>query len=424
MRLFVDVKPIERSALALSFLYFFCVLAAYYVIRPVRDQLGAVGGSASLILFYAATFAATLIVTPIFGAMVARWSRKRFVPAVYLFFIVCLLAFIPLFQMQDVIGAKRLGAIFFVWVSVFNLFVVSVFWSFMADIFTAEQSRRLFATIAIGGTMGALLGPLATRFLVTYIGVPHLLLVSAGLLLVALLCILGLIAWSRQYSEQSQSTQVEEPIGGSILAGARQLLTSPFLRRMAILMLLGDTVGTVMYGLISDYVMSLHLNDEGRTAFYATLDLTTNGLQILMQATLTRWLLSRHGAASTLVVTSIINAFVLLTFALLGGVMGMVARVVSRAGAYGIFKPASDSLYTRVNREARYKGKNFIDTAVWRFGDLAVISLLQGLGFLGVGTSGVAFLCALAAIASGWIGWRAAQSEDLAPESAEAIDTK
>jgi len=417
VQLVVNVKNHERSALILSFLYFFFVLSAYYVIRPVRDQLGAVGGSASLVGFYAATFVTTLIVTPVFGAMVARWPRKQFVPAVYGFFILCLVGFVPLFKFPTIISYTHLGAIFFVWASVFNLFVVSIFWSFMADIFTAEQARRLFSIIALGGTLGALVGPLVTRELVAHIGIAYLLLVSAMLLGMSLLCILGLIAWSSQYSEQTLPQLREQPIGGSIWAGAKQLFTSPFLRRMAILMLLGDAIGTVLYGLVSDYVKAMNMQAEERTAFYATMDLVTNGLQIFFQLTLTRWLLAQHGAGITLVVPTIINMVLLLTFAVLGGVWLLAALVVSRAGAYGIVKPASDSLYTRVEREARYKGKNFIDTAIWRFGDLVLINALGFLRSLGAGIPVFGLLCASAALASGWVGWRAAHSKDLAPEA-------
>jgi AAA family ATP:ADP antiporter len=413
----IDVKRHERRALALSFVYFFCVLAAYYVIRPVRDQLGAVGGAQSLILFYAASFVATLAIMPLFGALVARLPRKRFVPIVYLFFIACLLAFVPLFRMQDVIGARVLGSVFFVWVSVFNLFVVSVFWSFMADIFSQQQARRMFSIIAIGGTTGAMLGPLLTSYLVSQIGVAQLLVVSAVMLSIALACVFGLIRWSREHPVTGAAGHEESVIGGSILAGAKQLLTSPFLRRMAILMLLADGVGTIIYGLIADYVKALELDNEARTAFYANLDLAVNTLTVVFQLSLTRWMMTRHGPAPTMMLWPAFNVVMLLAVAVFGGAWILAALVVTRAAAYGIFKPASDSLYTRVEREARYKGKNFIDTAVWRAGDLGVISLLNGLRMLGASVSGLAVLTAATSVAAGWFAWRAAHSEDLAPEA-------
>ncbi len=374
-------------------------------------------GSHSLPLFYLATFIAMLILTPVFGALVARFPRKRFVPIVYGFFIVCLIAFVPLFQEQQEIGAKALGSVFFVWVSVFNLFVVSVFWSFMADIWSNLQARRLFPIIAIGGTAGAVLGPLLTSSLVAHIGVAYLLIVSAFLLVIALGCIFALNGWSRRHPVPGQAQRDDEAIGGSILAGVRQVLTTPFLRNMAILMLLGDCIGTVAYALLADFVQAHYLTSAARTAFYAHVDLITNGLVAVCQLTVTRWVLARYGAMPALVWPAIINVIVLLIFGMVGEVMIVVALIVSRAGTYGMVQPARDSLYTRIGPEARYKGKNFIDTAVWRFGDVSVITLLNGLRGLGMGIGGFAILTASAAAASAWVGYRVAKSPELEPET-------
>ena len=243
----------EWFAVAVAFVYFFCVLAAYYVIRPVRDQLSASVGSTSLPIFYAATFVATLALTPLFGALVARFPRRRFVPMVYLFFIAGMIAFIPAFEMQDAIGARLLGSIFFVWVSVFNLFVVAVFWSFMADLFDAEQAHRLFPVITLGGAVGALAGPVLTKAFVFLVGVSGLLIISSLLLGVAIACILALSHWSRQNPVLGESRRDERIIGGGLFAGAIETLKSPLMRRLALLMLLGDAVGTVIYALLADY---------------------------------------------------------------------------------------------------------------------------------------------------------------------------
>jgi AAA family ATP:ADP antiporter len=413
----IDVKHHERVALALSFTWFFCVLAAYYMVRPVRDQLSGAVGSESLPVFYLATFVATLVMTPLFGALVARFPRKRFVPIVYLFFIACLFGFVPLFFAQHRIGAKTLGAVFFVWVSVFNLFVVSVFWSFMADIWSNMQARRLFPTIAIGGTAGAVLGPLLTSGLVATIGVAYLLIVSAGLLLVALACVFALNAWARAHPVAGQTHRDDEAIGGSMLAGIRQVLTTPFLRDMALLMLLADCIGTVAYALVADHALAHYPDRVARTAFYAHIDLATNGLVALCQLSVTRWLLVRHGATPALVWPAVLNVVVLLAFGVVGEAVIVAVLVVTRAGAYGFMQPARDSLYTRIGAEARYKGKNFIDTAVWRFGDVAVTSTLNGLRGVGMGLPGLALLTAAAAAAAGWFGYRASRSPELAPEA-------
>jgi AAA family ATP:ADP antiporter len=175
------VQAGEWQAVVVSFAYFFCLLTAYYVMRPVREQLTAAVGSTQLPWFYAATFIATLALAPVFGGLVARFPRRVVVPAVYGFFIACLVAFIPLFTHQGLISPRALGMVFFVWVSVFNLFVVSVFWSFMSDIWSEAQARRLFPIVAIAGTLGAMTGPILTRALVDVIGVAPLLGVSAAL---------------------------------------------------------------------------------------------------------------------------------------------------------------------------------------------------------------------------------------------------
>ncbi|MGB3391817.1 MAG: MFS transporter, partial [Stenotrophomonas sp.] len=187
----------EWSAVALSFAYFFCVLAAYYVIRPLREQLAAAVGSTQLPWFYGATFIGTLLLTPLFGALVTRWPRRVVVPLVYVFFIACLVGFVPLFAWPELLTPRTLGILFFVWVSVFNLFVVSVFWSFMSDIWSTEQARRLFPVIAVAGTLGAVTGPTLTRSLVGVIGVAPLLVVSAVLLCAALGCVVALGRWAR-----------------------------------------------------------------------------------------------------------------------------------------------------------------------------------------------------------------------------------
>lgn len=447
------VRAGEERALALACLAFFCVLAAYYVIRPVRDQLAGAVGSIALPMFYAGTFAATLLITPLFGALVARLPRRRLLAWSYLFFTVCLIAFVPLFMAQDRIGARTLGVAFFVWVSVFNLFVVSLFWSLMADICSSERARRLFPLIAIGGTAGAIAGPLLTSLLVQTIGVAALLLVSAGLLSAGLIGMLMLSAGvggpaafgaspAPTGRAASEAAQDEAPVGGSLLAGVRQVLTRPFLRNMALLMLLSDGVGTVAYAFVADYAKAHFLDNAARTAFYAHLDLATNTLVVLLQLAPTRWLLARRGPAACVVAWATINVLLLTWIASAGGVhlpmpwlavspdawprlimvpasLLALMLVVSRGFTYGMLKPASDALYTRVEREARYKGKNFIDTAVWRFGDLTITSALSGLRALGIGLSVLAALSAGAGLLAGWFGWRAAHSRDLAPEPAD-----
>jgi AAA family ATP:ADP antiporter len=399
---------------------FFFILTAYYIVRPVRDQLSGAVGSSQLPLFYAATLAAMLLLTPVFGALVARFPRRRLLGWSYSFFIACLLAFMPAFLAQDRIGARSLGVVFFVWVSVFNLFVVSLFWSFMADVYDSRRAREVFPLIALGGMAGAVFGPLITGALVGVLGVAPLLLVSAAMLGVALLLLL------RISIQRAHDGAAEQPVGGSLWEGVRELWSSPFLRYMAILMLLGDGIGTLAYALVADYAKAHLTSSVTRTAFYAHIDLAVNVLGACLQLTLTRWLLIRRGVLWAVVLPMVVN-LALMLFAMVGGhaqftVMGYalpylaIVMIGSRGFMYGMTKPASDALYTRVPREMRYKGKNFVETAVWRLGDLLVTSGVSALEGFGIALGRIALIGAGAAVLATWVARKAATAPDLAPE--------
>lgn len=408
----------EWRAVVLSFVYFFCVLAAYYVVRPVREQLSAAVGSTQLPWFYGATFIGTLVLSPVFAALVSRWPRRVVVPVVYVFFIGCLLAFVPLFTQQGLLSPRMLGIVFFVWVSVFNLFVVSVFWSFMSDIWNAEQARRLFPVIAVAGTLGAVAGPTLTRTLVGVIGVGPLLIVSASLLGVALACVVLLGQWARVHGARRNEVGHEAAVGGSMWDGLKQIFADPFMRGMAILLLLADGIGTVNYALVTDYSGATFVDAVARTRFAANVDLAGNLLTMVTQLFVTRWLLPRNGPGFVILVWALASIVVLMVvvFApdphapLLAGMPAVaIALIVSRGLAYGMAEPARHSLYTRVPRSVRYKGQNTVDTAVWRFGDVVIASGMNGLRVLGMTTGGFASLSAVAAVGAAAIGWRLAR---------------
>jgi AAA family ATP:ADP antiporter len=408
----------EWTAVAWSFLYFFCVLSAYYVIRPVRDQLSAAVGSTQLPWFYGAVFVATLALTPVFAWLVGRYPRRVVVPVVYLFFIGCLVAFIPLFTREGLLSPRALGIVFFVWISVFNLFVVSVFWSFMADIWNDAQARRLFPAIAVGGSVGSLVGPAMAFALVDVIGVAPLLVVSAGLLGVAILCAMVLGRWAAVHGLRRHEPGNAAAVGGGMFDGLRQVFANPMMRTMAVLMLLGDCIGTVNYALVIDYSKATFTDAVSRTQFAATIDLTTNVLAIAVQIFVARPLLTRFGAAPAIALHAGVTMLVMLLVivaadphALVVGPLPWVALalVVSRGFAYGALGPARESLFAQVPRSLRYKGKNAVDTAVWRFGDMSVALAMNGLRALGVASLGFAALNIAAAGASGAIGWRLAK---------------
>lgn len=408
----------EWAAVAWSFLYFFCVLSAYYVIRPVRDQLSAAVGSTQLPWFYAAVFASTLALTPVFAWLVGRYPRRVVIPVVYLFFIACLLGFMPLFTHEGLLSPRALGIVFFVWISVFNLFVVSVFWSFMADIWNDAQARRLFPVIAVGGSLGSILGPTMALSLVDIIGVAPLLLVSVVLLGAAIGCTVVLGRWAVRHSARGSESAQGAAMGGGMFDGLKQLFANPVMRTMAVLMVLGDCIGTVNYALVVDYSKATFVDAVARTQFAAKLDLTTNLFVIAVQIFITRPLLTRFGAAPAIALhagfTILVMLLVLIAadpFALAIGPLPWVAvaLVVSRGLAYGALGPARESLFAQVPRSLRYKGKNAVDTAVWRFGDMAVAAAMNGLRALGVVSLGFAAINILPALASGVLGWRLAR---------------
>lgn len=409
----------EGRALALSFVYFFCVLTAYYVIRPVREQLTAAAGSTQLAWFYAMTFVVILGLAPVFGALVSRYPRRVVVPVVYAFFIACLLAFIPLFTHQELIGPRVLGIVFYVWVSVFNLFVVSVFWIFMSDIWGQDQAKRLFPLIAVAGTAGAIAGPTLSIWLVDYIGVAPLLAVSAVLLGVAVSCAVLLGQWARQHGARRHDAGHEAAVGGGMLDGLRQIFAVPFVRSMAILLLLADGIGTVNYALLIDYAQRFD-SDVVRTRFYGNVDLVTNILVVTLQVLVTRWLLPRRGAGVVIMIWALasVAGLALVIFspdphAPLVGIFPAVAiaLIVSRGLAYGMVEPARHSLFARLPRNERYKGQNAVDTAVWRFGDMSIALAMNGLRSLGMSVPGFAALSAMAAVAAAALGLKLSQGD-------------
>lgn len=410
----LKIKNEEWLGVILSFIYFFSVLAAYYVIRPIREELSAAEGSEKLPWFFAATFFVTLFLTPIFGWLASRWPRHILMPAVYGFFIVCQLAFVPFFLYPQLIPLEILGITFFVWVSVFNLFVVSVFWSFMTDIWNDEQARRLFPIIALGGTAGAILGPILTRTLVETIGIGSLLIVSAAFLLVAVICTVFLGKWANQYGTHRLQLNAEAPVGGGMFDGLKQIFLNPFVGTMALLMVMGDAIGTIAYVLVIDYSGATFHDAIERTRFAANIDIITNILQVIVQLTFTRWLLVKSGAGPVIACWAVISIITCLGMSLaynpyapVIGSMPWVALVIiiTRSLAHAMVQPARETLFTLVPREVRYKGKNAIDTAVWRAGDVASSLSINTLRALGVSVSGFGFIgIALIAI-SGTIGW-------------------
>jgi AAA family ATP:ADP antiporter len=416
------IEDHELGAVLWSCAYFFCLLCSYYILRPVRDEMGIVGGVEQLQWLFTGTFVVMLLVVPLFGAATRRFARRTLLPAVYLFFIANLVIFFVLFNSD--IATRHVARMFFIWLSVFNLFVVSVFWSFMADLFSNAQARRLFGLIAAGGSAGAVLGPALTAMLVKSLGPVNLLLVSAAFLLGAVTCIRQLVRWADaavpvadEHAEPVPMARAatDAPMGGGILAGLSLLFRSPYLLGIALYILLYTWLATFLYFEQAHIVKAAYTDSATRTQVFAGMDLAVNSLTIVTQLFITARLVERLGLPMTL---ALVPALMLLGFAALGAapVLGVLVgfQVMRRAGNYAVAKPAREMLFTVVSREEKYKAKNVIDTLVYRGGDAASGWLFAGLTGLGLSLSALAFVAIpvalVFALTALWLGHR---QEDL-----------
>jgi AAA family ATP:ADP antiporter len=420
----VDVKPEELRALLWSFSYFFALLCSYYIVRPMRDEMGIAGGVENLQWLFTGTFVAMLAAVPLFGWVTSRFGRRRFLPGVYLFFIANLLIFFLLFKASAT--HVYLARAFFIWTSVFNLFVVSVFWSFMADIFNNRQARRLFGFIAAGGTTGAIAGPLLTASLALPLGQTNLLLVSAVCLGWALICIYRLIAWNGRLTEfaivDAAGPATDTALGGSLFAGVNLLLRSPYLLGICLLMLLFTTLATFLYFQQAQIVRDSFTDPAARTAVFAAIDLAVNSLTILIQVLLTGRLVKWLGLAVTLALIPLLLAagFLVIGLAPVFAVLAAV-QVIRRAGNYAIMRPAREMLYVVLDRESKYKAKNFIDTVVYRGGDAVSAWAYEGLRTLGLGLSTIAFIAVPLSVVWAGVAYRLGKHQ---AALAAAMDTK
>jgi AAA family ATP:ADP antiporter len=407
----LGVERHEVVAVGWSFAYFFCVLSSYYILRPVREAMAVGSGPDTIPYLFVGTFATMLVVTPIFGAVASRYPRRVFLPWVYLFFIANIVIFWVVFSRAMAAGGEYvwLGRVFFVWLSVFNLFVVSVFWSFMADIYTREQGRRLFGFITAGGSIGALLGGMATSALVVTIGFQNLLPISAGLLLAAVFCIRQLRDWVHREHENELGATVEsdEPLGGGPLAGITHVLSSRYFGGIVAASVIASLLGTALYMFAAELVESAIPAADARTRFFSDINIWTNALSLVCQMFLVKQVVTRFGIGVSLSLLPIISVvgFAVLAFEPTLAVVA-VLTVARRALGFGFSKPTTDMLYSVVTPEEKYKTKNFIDTAVYRGGDVVgtwAIKLMSTLGVAGISLVMLPFALIWAVVAL-WLG--------------------
>ncbi|MDH3671931.1 MAG: MFS transporter [Gammaproteobacteria bacterium] len=428
LRRLVDVEPAEVKALLWSFAYFFCLLCSYYIVRPMRDEMGIAGGVENLQWLFAGTFLVMLAAVPLFGWVTSRYPRRQFLPYVYYFFIAQILIFFVLFE-SDITHAYIARA-FFIWASVFNLFIVSVFWSFMADTFGSAQAKRLFGFIAAGGTTGALLGPVLTAGLAIHLGVTNLLLISAMFLGLAVLCVKKLIAWQQtgvaapNATTNDVQTDEDKAMGGGLFAGLRLVLSSPYLLGICLLMLLFTTLATFLYFQQATIIRDAFVDSAQRTAVFANIDFAVNALTITIQVFLTGRLVRFLGLGLALALIPVLlgAGFLILGFSPVLTVL-VVVQVLRRAGNYAIMRPAREMLYTVLGKEEKYKAKNFIDTAVYRGGDAVSAWAYAGLSALGLGLSAIAFVAVpLAGVWAG-VAYMLGRKREAMAQQPVALDT-
>jgi len=390
----VDVKPDEIRALWLGFVFNFMVLGGYYVIRPIRDEIGASSGVENLPWMFTATLVAMLVANALFSALVAGMSRRKFIPIAYRFFIANLVIFSVLMRVLTPAQQAWLGRTFFVWLSVANLFVVTVFWAFMTDLFSNEQGKRLFGFISIGGSLGAIIGGSITAWLVKPIGAANLLLVSGVMFEVAAQSVRFFPADFARGQQTSQDRRAEDAaIGGSLWSGITHIFRSPYLFGLFAFIIFYSTTSTWAYFQQSDLAGHGFADRAARTTFFANLDRSVNTLTLLGQLFLTGRLLKWLGVTPTLIIMPALSliGFVFIGVSPLLAVLA-VFQVLRRAATFAFMRPAREVLFTVLRREDKYKAKSVIDTFAYRVGDQLGAWSYRGLNAFGFGLRGISFI--------------------------------
>jgi AAA family ATP:ADP antiporter len=414
-----EIREEEVSATFLSFVYFFCILCGYYILRPLREEMGLAGGVRNLPWMFQATLLATFLITPLFGWCVGRFPRAVLIPIVYRVFAAQILIF-----WFALIGLPRgadiwIGRVFYVWLSVFNMFVVSVFWAFVADGIALDRSKRLFGFIAAGGSLGAFSGAFITANLVESWGRVHLLLLSVVFLELAVRVVrrLGaafdLLASRMDPIEAERMVQRREagrsawkgPWAGAF-NGIGLTIRSPYLVGISGFLFLYSLTSTILYFQQAHIVEAAVVEREARAALFARIDVWVNLITLMTQLLLSGRIIGFLGVGGTLVTMPVLTlaGFVALWRAPVLGVL-VVFQVLRRAANYALVRPARETLFTIVRREEKYRAKSFIDTFVYRGGDAIGSAAFDGLLRLGLGLSSVALLTVPVSVIWGGLGW-------------------
>jgi ATP:ADP antiporter, AAA family len=415
----IDARPSELGALAWSWLYIFSVLSAYYILRPIRDEMGVAGGVENLQWLFSGTLVGMILINPPFAALVAKLPRVRFISIAYRFFIANLVIFMVLLKIASAEQSIWIGRVFFIWTSVFNLFVVSVFWALMVDVFNSEQGKRLFGFISAGATLGAIVGSSITASLASHVPASYLLLGSAALLEIAVFCARRLSRLSEVLQRRPTARPEEAAIGGTALSGFTHAFKSRYLVNVSIYILLYAITSTFLYFQQAEIARQTFADRGARTVFFARIDLLVNILTLAAQCFVTGRVLRAFGVAFTLATLPVLSVAgfsalaVTPTLAIL-----VIYQVLRRAGNFAFARPSREVLFTVVPREDKYKAKSFIDTVIYRTGDQAGAWSYAGLSFIGLGMIGIAVAAIPVSIA--WLLnglWLGRKQEKLASEA-------
>ncbi len=395
----LKIEPGEGARVVTAFCYIFILLFCWYLLRPIRESMGA-GNHEVLSYLYTGTFLTMLVMVPLFGFLVSRYKRKTFIPVIYLFFFLNLVFFIANFAGEQT--AVWLQRTYFIWASVFNLFVVSIFWSFMVDVFRPGQGRRLFGVIIAGGSVGALAGSLLTKHYAEQIGSRNLMILAALLLLGATLAavIMG------RFSNPNIQRTGEEEIGGGLFDGITEVLNSKYLFLICFLMLFHNFVATFLYNGMATLVGDSIPDFDRRNAFFANLNMWTQVGTFILQFFITSRLVTRFGIAKTaLIVPIVLAAGLSLIGSMLTLALFAAVQVAQRSFNYGMVWPIKEMLFTVVPRSSKYKSKNFIDTFVYRGSDVTAVWVFKGLTVLGLSLQAMAWIFVPIVVAWGWVAW-------------------
>jgi AAA family ATP:ADP antiporter len=427
------VRREEKLPVLLGVLFFFFVMAALMLLRPAREALGMQRGLEQVRWLFMGTAVATLLVNPVFGWLVSRFRRLHFISATYGFFGVSLVVFWAILTFApDAIGITT-GQVFYVWFSVFNLFSVMVLWALLTDRFTPEQSRRFFPLIAAGGTTGAIFGPWLASRLAQPFGTPALLLVATGFLLLAVGSAWALthVLPDRQDENSLRAAKEDQHavIGGDAWGGFRAVFRSGYLLGIAAYVVILAIVLTFIYFTRLQMVAALGEDVDGRTTLFARLDMITQVATLVLQLSITGFLMKRMGVALTLALLPLTVMLGFIGLAVAGSLTMLVALdAASKAVQRAVMRPARETLFTVVSREDKYKAKAFIDTFVYRGGDVIGAQVEELLKSLGTGLFALTILVvpmtAVWALLGVWLGRRENQHSDHTPDPQIVPDAK